>query len=103
MNVALRSTDATNDSLLIISMTIWTTIFANRNAQNKAVFFVKSSDTIRCGSEAHLRADKTNAVSDRNNAVTNTVTKVHAERLTETPAERLIDVVLAAAMPTNFE
>mgnify|MGYP001498055666 CR=1 FL=1 len=95
MNVALRSTDATNYSLMMISMTIWTTIFANINAQNKAVFFVKSSDTSRCGSEAHLRADTTNAVGDRNNAVINAVTKV--------PAERLIDIVLAAPMSTNFE
>ena len=103
MNVALRSTDATNDSLMMISMTIWTTIFANINAQNTAVFFVKSSDTSRCRSEAHLRADTTNAVSDRTEAVTNAVTnaviKVPAERLTET----LIDIVLAAAMATNFE
>ena len=36
------------------------------------------------------------------NAVTNAVTKVPAERLTETPAERLIDIVLAAAMATNL-
>ena len=73
------------------------------NEQNKAVFFVKSSDTSRCGSEAHLRVKKMSAASDRNNAVTNAVTNAVRNAVINVPAERLIDILLAAAMATNFE
>ena len=43
------------------------------------------------------------AASDRNNAVTNAVTNAVRNAVINVPAERLIDILLAAAMATNFE
>ena len=75
MNVALRSTKAVIDAAtetptgIVLAANLapaqtMTAVFANMNAQSKAVLFVKSSDTRLCGGEAHLRVKKMSAASN---------------------------------------
>ena len=65
-----------------------TAVFANMNEQNKAVLFVKTSDTRLSGGESHLRVKKMSAASDRTRAVIGASVEI-----------AILAVILASAQP----
>ena len=108
MNATGDSTNAAINAIALgPALRIWTAMpdknKTNMNEQSTPILVVKSSDTSLCGGKAHLRVKKMSAASDRNNAVTNAVTNAVRNAVINVPAERLIDILLAAAMATNFE